>query len=157
MLFYKGINCILHFTSSIEFHSCITSLKLETCYFLTADVLASPTELFQNEYSSCVCKLGSQQIPKLMSHAILTSACLHVPLTRMPPSADCHTGLENSLQTHVHRQNSGMAWCATLHTARCATGCLHCLQSYGTESVMEKWPSGEDFHLYPALAWQKSA
>ena len=153
MFFYTGFNCILHFTSSIEYHSCITSLKFDKCYILTANILALPRELFLNEYSCCVFKLRSQQIPKLMPHELLNSAWLHIRLMMMPSSVNCHTGLTNSLQIHVHRQNSSMAQCAALCIAGCTTNCLYYLQIYSTESVMEKWQSGEDFHLYPALAW----
>lgn len=150
---YKRFNYILHFISSMAYHFCITSLKFDTCYILTANILALPRELFLNEYWYYVFKLRSQQIPKLMSHELLKSAWLHTRLVMMPSSVNCHIGLKNSLQIHVHRQNSGTAWCATLCIARCATSCLYYLQIYSTESVMEKWQSGKDFHLYPALTW----
>lgn len=103
--FYKGFNYILRFASSIKYHSCITCLKFDTYYILTANTLAIPRELFLHEYSSCI----SQQTLKLMLQELLNSAWLHVHLVMMPSSVNCHMGLKNSLRIHVHRQNSSIA------------------------------------------------
>lgn len=40
-----------------------TSLKINTCYILTAHVLSSPREWFLNEYSHHTLRLESQQMP----------------------------------------------------------------------------------------------
>lgn len=149
MFSYKGLNCILHLTPSSE-HCCMTSLKFDTCYILKANVLSLSRELFLDEYSYCVFKLGSQQIPKWRSQELLSSACLHVRLMVMPTHANRHMGFTNPPQIHVHKQNGSMERCAMLCIARCETSCLYYLQICSTDchGEMIEW---RGFSFVPSI------
>lgn len=129
----------------------ITSLKFDTCYVLTAEMLASSESCsWMNIHAVCSGSgVNKHQInvPRAPHHCLLHTQVMILSLV------NCPTVWKSSLQIQGDRQNSSKAQCATHCIARRATSCLrYLIYIYSKETVMEKWQSGEDFNLYPLLA-----